>query len=90
LANDIIIAQNVVIRSDDHKYNDKFQAIRNQGRIGKDIRIGQNCWIGCNSVILKGVNLESNCVVGAGSVVTKSFPSNSVIVGNPAKILKKI
>lgn len=56
----------------------------------RSIRIGKNCWIGANAIILPEVVLEDNVVVGAGSLVTKSFPSNSVIVGNPAKIIKTL
>lgn len=58
---------------------------------GKDIVIGNSCWIGMNSVILPGVVLGDNTIVGAGSVVTKSFPEGNVIVGGvPAFIIKKI
>lgn len=57
---------------------------------GKDISIGENCWIGMNSVILPGVVLGDKTIVGAGSIVTKSFEEgNCVIAGNPAKIIKK-
>lgn len=54
----------------------------------KPIIIGENVWIGMNSIILKGVTLGDNCIVAAGSVVTKSFPNNVMIGGNPAKIIK--
>ena len=56
----------------------------------KDIILGENCWIGMNSVILPGVILGPSKIVGAGSIVTKSFKEGScVIAGNPAAIIKK-
>jgi acetyltransferase-like isoleucine patch superfamily enzyme len=55
----------------------------------KPIIIGDRCWIGFNSTILKGVVLGDECVVGAGSVVTRSFPAGSVVAGNPAHIIKE-
>lgn len=54
------------------------------------VTIGDNVWIGGNVTILPGVNIGDNVVIGAGSVVTKDFPSDVVIGGNPAKILKKL
>ena len=56
--------------------------------VGK-IKIGDNCFIGTNAVILPDVTLGRDVVVGAGSIVTRSFTSNVVIGGNPAKIIKK-
>lgn len=50
--------------------------------------IGNNCFIGMNSIILKGTVLGDNVIVGAGSVVHGKFPDNSIIAGNPAKIIK--
>ncbi|MEF1186423.1 acyltransferase, partial [Vibrio sinaloensis] len=50
--------------------------------------IGKNCFIGCNSIIMPGVEIGDQCIVAAGAVVTKSIPSNSLVAGNPAKIIK--
>lgn len=54
------------------------------------IVIGNDCFIGMNSIILKGTTLGNNVIVGAGSVVHGSFPDNCVIAGNPAKIVKQL
>lgn len=56
----------------------------------KSIVIGKNCFIGCNALILKGTELGDGCVVGAGAVVSGKFQDNCVIVGNPAKVIKKL
>lgn len=56
----------------------------------REIRIGKNCFLGCNSIILKGTVLGDGCVVGAGAVVSGKFESNCVIAGNPARVIKKL
>ncbi len=58
--------------------------------LAKPIYIGKNCFLGCNSIILKGTVLGDGCVVGAGAVVSGKFDSNCVIVGNPAKVIRKV
>lgn len=58
---------------------------------GKDVILGEKCWVGMNAVLLPGVQLGPHTVVGAGAVVTKSFPEgNCVIVGNPARKRKEL
>lgn len=54
----------------------------------KPIELGDDVWIGANSCIMKGVTLGDRTIVAAGSVVTKSFPSDVIVAGNPAKIVK--
>lgn len=53
----------------------------------KDVIIGKNCFIGARSFILPGAKIGDNCIVGAGSVVSGKIPENSIVVGNPAKII---
>lgn len=80
------IAPNVGIITANHKKDNLDEHDQ-----GKDVIIGEKCWIGMNSMILPGVHLGNNTIVGAGSIVTKSFEEgNCVIAGNPAKIIKKI
>lgn len=55
-----------------------------------EIHIGKNCFLGCNSIILKGTVLGDGCVVGAGAVVAGKFEDNCVIAGNPAKVIKRL
>ncbi len=57
---------------------------------GIPVTIGDNVWIGGNTVICPGVTIGSNCVIGAGSVVTKDIPDWSVAAGNPCKVIRKI
>lgn len=56
----------------------------------REIKIGRSCFIGCNSIILKGTVLGEGCVVGAGAVVAGEFGDNCVIAGNPAKVIRKL
>lgn len=78
------IARNVGIITNNHDFYDLSKRA-----IGKDIIVGEECWIGMNAIILPGVILGKGTIVGAGSIVTKSFPEGNVIIGgNPAKIIK--
>ncbi|EMD63547.1 hypothetical protein GGP41_005797 [Bipolaris sorokiniana] len=68
-------------------------AVRNgtQGpELGKEIHVGEDCWIGGNVCILPGVTIGRGSVVGAGSVVTKSVPDFTVVAGNPARFIRKV
>lgn len=80
------IGPNVGLITANHNFNNLDEHLT-----PKTIILGENCWIGMNSVILPGVELGANTVVGAGSVVTKSFKEgHCVIAGNPAKLIKKL
>lgn len=57
---------------------------------GKEIKIGDNVWIGGNTVINPGVKIGDNVVIGSGSVVTKDIEDNVIAAGNPCRVLRKI
>lgn len=59
-----------------------------QDRREKDITIGNDVWIGANSVIVSGVRIHDGAIVAAGSVVTKDVPAHAVVGGIPAKVIK--
>jgi len=64
--------------------------MRRTHAISKPITIGNDCWIGGNSVVCPGVTIGNGAVIGAGSVVTKDIPDHSLAVGNPAKVIRKL
>jgi acetyltransferase-like isoleucine patch superfamily enzyme len=56
----------------------------------KEVIIGENVWLGVNTVILKGVIIGDNTIIGANSVVTKSIPPNVIAAGNPCRVIKNL
>lgn len=86
---DVVAGQYIRFHSENHSYSDVNRLIREQGVTHEGIKIGNNCWIGAGAVFLDGAELGDGCVVGANSVVTKKFPSNVVIAGVPARIIKE-
>lgn len=57
---------------------------------GIEVTVGNNVWIGGNTVILPGVHIGDNVVIGSGSVVTKDIPDWSFAAGNPCKVIRAI
>lgn len=72
------ILYNAIVLSHDHSRSLKLNT-----------KIGNNCVIGINTIILPGVTIGNHVVIGAGSVVTKNIEDHSIAVGNPAKIIKQ-
>lgn len=56
----------------------------------KPVHIEKNAWIGAKAMILSGVTVGENAIVGAGSIVTKDVPANMVVVGSPARVLRRV
>lgn len=84
IGDDTIFGPGVKIISANHDPNNHMT-----WKIGPPIKIGSRCWIGANAVILPGVELGDDCIVGAGAVVTKHFTHQSVLVGIPARSVRK-
>lgn len=84
-----IFAHNVTIVTENHGINpnDILPYADQKLEVG-DVIIGENCWLGTGVVVLPGSKLGDNCVVAANAVVNKQFPSNVMVAGVPAKIIK--
>ena len=89
IGNNVTIAKGVILLCHDMGKNYIHKMKHNNEIIGK-IKIGNNCFIGMNSIVLPNVKIGNNVVVGAGSIVTKTIPDNVVVAGNPAGIIKRL
>ncbi|MDO8529166.1 MAG: acyltransferase [bacterium] len=86
-----LVSYNVSFIDHDHNFSNIMVSPMDSGITeGEEIEIGDHCFIGAHSFILKGVTLGKHCVVGANSVVVDSFPDCSVVAGNPAKLVKNL
>lgn len=89
IGSDTTISANVFISNVDHEYKDIEKSVMEQSIVFKETQIGKSCFIGYGAVILPGTKLGNHCIVGANTVVRGNYPDNCVIVGNPARIIKK-
>src|SRR5450830_266701 len=85
IGDDVMIGPNVSIITSGHPIS---PSQRHTAVIAKPIRIERNVWIGAGATIIGGVTIGENSVVGAGSVVTRDVPSNTLVGGNPAKVIR--
>lgn len=84
LEDEVLIAANVQLVSNNHD-------LRERNIITcKPVRICRKAWIGAGATILPGVTVGENAVVGAGSVVTRDVAANTIVAGNPARVIKEI
>ena len=84
IGKDTIFGENVKIYDHNHKFSDFSKTIKKQGFSIGSVYIGNHCWIGSNTVILKGTEIGDNCVIGAGCIVSGKIPANSILknIGN--------
>jgi acetyltransferase-like isoleucine patch superfamily enzyme len=87
IADDVMIGPNVSIITAGHPLE---PSQRRAATIGKPIVIERNVWIAAGAIIIGGVTVGENSVVAAGSVVTKNVPANTLVGGNPARIIRSI
>lgn len=80
IGNNNQFGENVLMYDHNHVYADKQKLISEQGYNTGIIKIGNNCWIGSNVVILKDVAIGDNVVIGAGCIIYKSIPANSIVI----------
>ncbi|HWB26809.1 MAG TPA: sugar O-acetyltransferase [Chitinophagaceae bacterium] len=85
---DVLLAPNVSIYTVNHAFNHARRKAALE--YARPVTIGNNVWIGGNTVILPGVTIGDNTVIGAGSVVTKNIPSGVLAAGNPCKVIRVI
>jgi len=90
IGDNVLLGINVIVTDTDHHSLNAKQRFENIGITSKPIVIGNDVWIGTNSIILKGVNIGDNSVIAAGSVVVGDIPDNVVAGGVPAKVIRKL
>lgn len=90
IGSNVLISFGVVITCFSHDYASRNELMIKKPALLKDIRIGDNVWIGAKAIILGGSEIPDNSVIGAGAVVTKKLETpNSIYLGVPAKFVKK-
>lgn len=90
-----VVSKEVMLLTHDYSIARGIQAIRGGGgwepartpHLLKEVYVGRNSFIGARASLLPGTHIGGNCIIGAGSVVRGTIPDNSIVVGNPAKIV---
>jgi len=88
IGRECILADRVMLIDFDHGVTEVDRPIRLQGIYKRDVRVGNNVWIGYGACVLRGVSVGDNSVVGTNSVVPKDVPENAVVGGVPARLIR--
>lgn len=89
IGDNVTILANTFITNIDHEYGDIEKSVLEQDCVIKDTVIGEGCFIGYGAAIQAGTRLGKHCIVGTNSVVRGEFDDYSVIVGAPARVVKR-
>jgi acetyltransferase-like isoleucine patch superfamily enzyme len=88
IGRECIIADRVMLIDFDHGVVEVERPIRHQGIYKRDVRVGNNVWVGYGAAFLRGVTVGDNSVVGTYTVVNKDVPANAVVAGVPVRLLR--
>jgi acetyltransferase-like isoleucine patch superfamily enzyme len=88
IGRECVIADRVMLIDFDHGVVEVERPIRLQGIYKRDVRVGNNVWIGYGACILRGVTVGDNAVIGTNAVVTRDVPANAVVGGVPARVIR--
>jgi len=88
IGRECVIADRVMLIDFDHGMVEVERPIRLQGIYKRDVRVGNNVWIGYGACILRGVTVGDNAVIGTNAVVTRDVPDNAVVAGVPARVIR--
>jgi maltose O-acetyltransferase len=88
IGDDVQIGPNVQLLTPTHPTDAQLR--RAKWEAAKPITIGDNVWLGGGAIVLAGVVVGENAIVGAGAIVTKDVPPNSVVMGNPARVVHSL
>ena len=88
IGDNVLLGPNVSIYTAAHPTDPKERL--DMVEFAKPVSIGSNVWIGGGAIICPGVSIGDNVTIGAGSVVVKDIPTNTIAVGNPAKVIKHL
>src|SRR3954449_5239974 len=88
IGRECVIADRVMLIDFDHGVVEVDRPVRLQGIYKRDVRVGNNVWIGYGACILRGVTVGDNAIIGTSAVVTKDVPANAVVAGVPARVIR--
>ena len=88
IGRECVVADRVMLIDFDHGMVEVERPIRLQGIYKRDVRVGNNVWIGYGACILRGVTVGDNAVIGTNAVVTRDVPANAVVGGVPARLIR--